>query len=100
VRAAIEVLAGLDGKRWLVLGDMAELGEFAESSHTEMGSFAREQGIERLYATGKLAALAVERFGSGARWFADTQALANALLADASPPGHAQASGSNIRLLI
>ena len=47
VRAGIEVLASIDGRKWLVLGDMAELGEFAESSHTEMGTFAREHGIER-----------------------------------------------------
>src|SRR5690606_19188036 len=63
VRAGIDVLAGLEGRRWLVLGDMAELGEFAESSHVEIGTYARERGIERLYATGKLAALAAESFG-------------------------------------
>src|SRR3981081_1672075 len=64
VRAGIEVLAGLDGRKWLVLGDMAELGDFAESSHTEIGVYAREHGIEQLFATGALAALAVESFGA------------------------------------
>jgi UDP-N-acetylmuramoyl-tripeptide--D-alanyl-D-alanine ligase len=84
VRAGIEVLAGLDGRKWLVLGDMAELGEFAESSHTEIGVFAREHGIERLFATGQLAALAVESFGRGGQWFAEANALAEAL--HAAPP--------------
>ncbi len=79
VRAGIEVLAGLDGRKWLVLGDMAELGEFAASSHTEIGVFAREHGIERLFATGALAALAVESFGQGGQWFAEPNALAEAL---------------------
>lgn len=81
VRSGIEVLASLTGRRWLVLGDMAELGACAETEHLNIGAFAREQGIERLYATGPLAAHAVERFGAGARWFPETEALANALRA-------------------
>jgi UDP-N-acetylmuramoyl-tripeptide--D-alanyl-D-alanine ligase len=84
VRAGIEVLAGLDGRKWLVLGDMAELGNFAESSHTDIGVFAREHGVERLFATGTLAALAVESFGRGGQWFAEANALAEAL--HAAPP--------------
>ena len=79
VRAGIEVLADLEGRRWLVLGDMAELGEYAQSAHEQIGVFARERGIERLYAMGPLAALAVESFGAGATWFADPAALAQAL---------------------
>jgi UDP-N-acetylmuramoyl-tripeptide--D-alanyl-D-alanine ligase len=90
VRAGIEVLAGLDGRKWLVLGDMAELGDFAASSHTEIGVFAREHGIERLFATGQLAALAVESFGRGGQWFAEANALAEALIA----------APSDVRMLI
>ncbi len=84
VRAGIEVLSGLEGRKWLVLGDMAELGEYAQSAHAEIGAFARERGVERLYATGPLAALAVESFGAGAQWFADAQSLAQAL--GSAPP--------------
>ena len=87
VRSGIEVLASLAGRRWLVLGEMAELGEFAESAHVEIGEFARAQGVERLYATGALAALAVERFGTGARWFPQTDALAEALRAELAEAG-------------
>lgn len=90
VRAGIEVLAGLDGRKWLVLGDMAELGDFAQSSHTEIGVFAREHGIERLFATGALAALAVESFGVGGQWFAEANALAEAL----------RAAPADVRMLI
>ncbi len=79
VRAGIQVLSELDGRKWLVLGDMAELGEFAESSHREIGVFAREHGIERLFAIGTLASLAVESFGRGGQWFAEANALAEAL---------------------
>lgn len=90
VRAGIEVLAGLDGRKWLVLGDMAELGDFAESSHTEIGAFARGHGIERLFAVGPLSARAVESFGSGGQWFAETNALAAAL----------QGATADVRMLI
>ena len=91
VRAGIEVLAQLDGKRWLVLGDMAELGDFSQASHAEIGAFAREQGIERLFATGALTAGTVESFGAGGQWFPDTQALSAALIAS---------SNSGVRMLV
>ncbi len=81
VRAAIEVLATLPGRRWLVLGDMAELGAFALDEHLRLGEFARAHGIERLYATGTLAARAAEAFGAGGQSLADVPALAAALRA-------------------
>jgi UDP-N-acetylmuramoyl-tripeptide--D-alanyl-D-alanine ligase len=81
VRAAIQVLSELTGRKWLVLGDMAELGESAPGAHSEIGELARANGLERLYATGALAARAVESFGAGGEWFADAQALAAALSA-------------------
>ncbi len=98
VCAGIEVLARLEGRKWLVLGDMAELGEYAQSSHREIGEFAREHGIERLYATGALAALAVESFGPGAQWFADATALAQALEA-ATPEVRMLIKGSRVNRL-
>ena len=79
MKAGIEVLAGVDARRWLVMGDMGELGDAAVSSHGEVGRFARDHHIDRLFATGKLSALAVEEFGSGAEWFPDTETLARAV---------------------
>jgi UDP-N-acetylmuramoyl-tripeptide--D-alanyl-D-alanine ligase len=94
MRAAIEVLASLGGRRWLVLGDMAELGDYAPAAHTDIGEFARGHGIERLYATGPLMARAVESFGAGAQWFADPPALATAV-------AHALGgAGAEVRILI
>ena len=91
VRAGIEVLAAIEGRRWLVLGDMAELGDFADDAHAQIGAFAREHGVERLLATGPLCALAVERFGTGGQWFPDTEALTRELL---------RALSANVRLLV
>jgi UDP-N-acetylmuramoyl-tripeptide--D-alanyl-D-alanine ligase len=94
MHAGIEVLAELEGPKWLVIGDMAELGEFAASAHTEVGEFARAKGVERLFAMGGLAKLAVDSFGAGAQWFADAPALAAAVTQALAAAGSAQAGGS------
>ncbi len=77
-RAALEVLAELPGRRWLVLGDMAELGSYAADSHRELGTLARTLGVERLFTFGPLAGLAAESFGAGAEAFTDINALVRA----------------------
>jgi UDP-N-acetylmuramoyl-tripeptide--D-alanyl-D-alanine ligase len=82
MKAGIEVLESIDARRWLVMGDMGELGDFADMSHQEIGRFAREHRVDRLFATGKLSAQAVEAFGTGAEWFADTESLARAVNAE------------------
>ena len=85
VKAAIDVLAGMPGQKWMVFGDMAELGEQSAESHREIGTVARERGVERLYAFGKLAALAADTFNKGAAsgqhafCFTDGEALAEEL---------------------
>jgi UDP-N-acetylmuramoyl-tripeptide--D-alanyl-D-alanine ligase len=79
MKAGIEVLAAVEARRWLVMGDMGELGDYALESHEDIGRFARINRIERLFGTGKLSALAVEAFGPGGEWFADTESLARAV---------------------
>jgi UDP-N-acetylmuramoyl-tripeptide--D-alanyl-D-alanine ligase len=91
VRAGLDVLAALPGRKWLVLGDMAELGDFAAASHREAGRLARERGVERLYAFGRLAALAAEEFGSGAQCYGDVETLSRALL---------ETLGADVRVLV
>jgi UDP-N-acetylmuramoyl-tripeptide--D-alanyl-D-alanine ligase len=90
-RAALEVLAELPGRRWLVLGDMAELGSEAEASHRELGTLARSLGVERLYTFGPLAALAADSFGAGAETHADIKTLVHAV---------GEALPGNARLLV
>src|SRR6204780_5826665 len=82
VRAAMEVLRTLSGVTWLVLGDMAELGESSQDSHAHIGSYARDCGIKRLFAMGALSSRAVETFGSGGEWFAEAESLTRRLRAD------------------
>lgn len=77
--AAIDTLALAQGERWLVLGDMAELGADARTLHADVGAEARARGIGRLFAVGPLGAAAVEAFGAGGMHFADRASLIAAL---------------------
>jgi len=79
VRAAIDLLAGLPGPRWLMLGDMGEVGDQGPACHAEVGALARERGITQLWTAGKLCAEAARAFGAGARHFNDAAALVAAL---------------------
>ena len=99
VRAGLEVLRSLPGATWLVLGDMAELGEFAEDSHAHMGAYARDCGIKRLFALGPQSSRAVETFGSGAEWFADADSLTRRLQAELAPGVTVLIKGSRVNRL-
>ena len=78
VRAAIELLAGLAGPRWLLLGDMGEVGTQGPEFHREVGAYAHTRGIEALWTVGTLARHASEAFG-GARHFDSVADLIAAL---------------------
>ena len=99
VRAALEVMRSLSGATWLVLGDMAELGEVSHDSHAHIGSYARECGIKRLFAMGPLSSRAVETFGSGGEWFADADSLTRRLQAELTPGVTVLIKGSRINRL-
>lgn len=79
--AAIATLALAAGERWLVIGDMAELGKDARALHAAVGAQARASGIERLFAVGPLSVAAVEAFGAGGAHYADKASLVAALQA-------------------
>lgn len=74
VRAAIQYLAGRPQTRVLVLGDLGELGDFAVQAHQEIGSFARDAGINTLVTCGTLSRHATETFGNNAIHFAEQPA--------------------------
>jgi UDP-N-acetylmuramyl pentapeptide synthase len=84
VRAAIDVLATLDGPRWLVLGDMGEVGAQGPQFHAEVGEYARQRGVEHFWTVGDLCTNAAAAYGSGARQFGSVELLMAALAA--APP--------------
>ena len=79
VRAAIDVLAGLPAPRWLLLGDMGEVGDQGPAFHEEIGAYAKQRGIDHFWCAGTLCVHAAQAYGAGARHFADTPALLAAL---------------------
>ena len=79
VAAAIHFLAGLGGRSWLVLGDMAELGDRSRKLHAGVGRQAKEAGIKRLYTLGEAAQAAATAFGAGCQVFVERDALIAAL---------------------
>ncbi len=79
VRAAIDVLATLPAPRWLVLGDMGEVGDQGPAFHAEVGAYARSAGIEQFWTAGTACIDAARAYGAGARHFADAPAVIAAL---------------------
>jgi UDP-N-acetylmuramoyl-tripeptide--D-alanyl-D-alanine ligase len=76
--AAVDILAGFSGRTVLVLGDMGELGAWAEQAHLDVGRYAAGK-VAVLYAVGPLMAHAVAAFGADGRHFADQASLIEAL---------------------
>jgi UDP-N-acetylmuramoyl-tripeptide--D-alanyl-D-alanine ligase len=79
VRAAIDVLAALPGKRILILGDMGELGVEAAALHAAMGAYAHKAQLNGLFTIGDLSTYAAHEFGSSAQSFAKVDDLVAAI---------------------
>ena len=80
VAAAIQTLAQNKIGSWLVLGNMAELGDNAAALHAEIGALAKTSGVEKLWTVGELAKAASHTFGVDARHFENKVALSEALI--------------------
>jgi UDP-N-acetylmuramoyl-tripeptide--D-alanyl-D-alanine ligase len=94
MKAAINVLESLSGKKILVLGDMGELGIDASQMHAEIGAYARAANIDTLYCLGELSKEAVNSFGVGAKHFTHVDLLINALLQEIKPGDSVLVKGS------
>ncbi|SIT23502.1 bifunctional UDP-N-acetylmuramoyl-L-alanyl-D-glutamate--2,6-diaminopimelate ligase MurE/UDP-N-acetylmuramoyl-tripeptide--D-alanyl-D-alanine ligase MurF [Achromobacter sp. MFA1 R4] len=79
VRAAIEVLARMAGKRVLVLGDMGEIGDNGPAMHAEVGHYAREHGLDAFITLGEASRAAAAAFGPGAHACASVDEVVAAL---------------------
>ena len=62
VRAALDSLATLCGRRVAVLGDMLDMAEYSDELHLEVGACALNSGVERLICHGEQARLIVKGY--------------------------------------
>ncbi|HCU90011.1 MAG TPA: UDP-N-acetylmuramoyl-tripeptide--D-alanyl-D-alanine ligase [Gammaproteobacteria bacterium] len=83
--AALDMITSEPGQKWLVLGDMRELGPGAEEIHLDTGSKIREAGIDRLFTFGKLAEIAGKSFGGNTESYRDIFSLIDSLIAGLTP---------------
>jgi UDP-N-acetylmuramoyl-tripeptide--D-alanyl-D-alanine ligase len=74
VKAAIDLLAEVEGRRTLLLGAMKELGPDSESLHIEVARYAKASGIEQMWGVGAELKSAVKAFGEGGHYFSDREA--------------------------
>lgn len=89
VIAAAEFLVSRPGEKWLVLGDMGELGEDEIELHEAVGRAAKRLGIDRILATGTLSKYTVKTFGDSGTWFENIDDLIEELQ-------HSATDGTNI----
>ena len=92
VRAAIDVLAQLKGRKVLVLGNMAEIGDNSSELHAEVGAYAKERGMDELLTLGGDASHAAQAFGARAHQFETLEDMVSYLLA--LEPSHVLIKGS------
>ena len=83
--AGLQVLAARPGRRWLVLGDMAELGLESDKLHREIGQACADLGVERVFAIGSHAETVVHAFGAGGEAHQRVDALVERLAALLAP---------------
>ena len=80
MRAAIDVLASRPSPRVLVMGDMGEVGDNGPAFHREIGAYAKERGIDALYALGDASRDACTAYGADAHHVDDVATLVAQLL--------------------
>ena len=77
--AAIDVLSKLSGKKFLVMGDMGELGTDSDSAHRKVGEYAAAAGLDALWTTGEKSKLATASCAGKGRHFETKEELIEAL---------------------
>lgn len=71
VKAAIDVLCELDapGRKLIILGDMAELGDFAPDMHRQIGQYLGDSNVDQAIIIGELSLYTAEALAR--HWSAD-----------------------------
>lgn len=75
VMSAIDVLAGLEGSRILVLGEMAELGDESHRLHLDIARYAVDAEIDEVLVLGSFAEDMAENYPERVKAFRDKETL-------------------------
>lgn len=94
-KAVIDMLTDYDGKKIIVLGDMTEIGAQSAVFHHQVGAYARQQGIDQLFAFGHEAIAIKEGFGDNAEHHHDVESLLSVLKPQLSEQSMTVIKGSN-----
>jgi UDP-N-acetylmuramoyl-tripeptide--D-alanyl-D-alanine ligase len=99
LKAGLDAFRAFNGARWLVLGDMMELGPSSDELHAEVGRYAKESGIQRLLAFGPRSKSAASAFGPGADWFETLDELIDEARRTLTPEVAVLVKGSRVNRL-
>lgn len=69
MKAGLSVLQRYSTPRWLVMGDLGELGDSAAELHAEVVTFALACGVDQLVTLGELSQVAAANFSGATRSF-------------------------------
>ena len=94
VRAAIDVLHQMKGRKIMILGDMKELGRYRKKFHKEIGEYAKIKKLDLFLGFGDLAKYSVDSFGSSGRFFNSKIALMEFLKSEVSKLDYVLLKGS------
>jgi len=104
VRAAIDALKQSGNSSWLILGDMGEVGNQGPEFHREVGAYAAEQGVTKLFALGEQCQFAIQGFDGVKQANTSSQGIhfsdMDSLISQLRDALHAQSTGSNQHLNI
>ena len=71
MKAGIDVITAMPGDAILVMGDMLEGGKRSDADHRDIGTYAKEAGVKKLFAYGAFSVNAVNAFSEGGQHFPD-----------------------------
>ena len=80
MKEAVDVLRSMQGKKILIIGDMAELGDDTNKYHQELGDYIKEAQIDFTLAVGRHTKITMQQLDKNAFWFDTKDNLLKKLL--------------------
>ena len=80
MKEAIDVLSSTEGRKILIIGDMAELGNDSNKYHQELGDYIKKASIDFTLALGRHTKITMQQLDKNAFWFDTKDNLLKKLL--------------------